>query len=216
MISTKFLLWYQSHRLLRALVLEGLSMAFSMPFLNLSSSVVSSTSSSIHLNLALLISNLNSFVNVKLDSTNFIIWKNQVQNILKATQLLSFVNGTQVCPSSTIINEHNHEILNPAYTNWMLIDSHLLSCLTTTLSPSIFTSVLHCSTSYEVWSVLLKRFTSLSQSHIHQLKNKLSQIVKKDHTMDTYLTQIKSIADQLALVASPVDDEDLVLLILNG
>ncbi|GMQ04334.1 hypothetical protein CsSME_00049783 [Camellia sinensis var. sinensis] len=34
--------------------------------------------------------------------------------------------------------------------------------------------------------------------------------------MDEYLTQIKSIADQLALAASPVDDEDLVLLILNG
>ncbi|XP_028095342.1 uncharacterized protein LOC114295310 [Camellia sinensis] len=34
--------------------------------------------------------------------------------------------------------------------------------------------------------------------------------------MDTYLTQIKSIADQLVLAASPIDDKDLVLLILNG
>lgn len=34
--------------------------------------------------------------------------------------------------------------------------------------------------------------------------------------MDGYLTQIKSIVNQLALAASPVDAEDLVLLILNG
>ncbi|CAL5417798.1 unnamed protein product [Camellia sinensis] len=36
-------------------------------------------------NLVLLISNLNSLVNVKVDSTNYNIWKNQVQNILRVT-----------------------------------------------------------------------------------------------------------------------------------
>lgn len=34
--------------------------------------------------------------------------------------------------------------------------------------------------------------------------------------MEEYLGQIKIISDQLSLVSSPIDDEDLKLLILNG
>ena len=34
--------------------------------------------------------------------------------------------------------------------------------------------------------------------------------------MEEYLNQFKILFDQFALASSPVDDEDLVLLILNG
>ena len=174
------------------------------------------SNSSLPTNLTLLISNLNAFVPTKLDSTNYIVWKSQIHNILKATKLLGFVDGTIICPSSIVIDSNNQEVLNPDYTQWITIDSHLLSCITATLSSSLYTSVIHCQTSHEVWSVLAKRFTSLSRSHIHQLKNKLSRIVKKGSTMEDYLNQFKTISDQLALASAPVDDEDLVLLVLNG
>ena len=60
----------------------------------------SNTSSSSHssaspTNLTLLISNLNASVPIKLGSTNYIVWKSQLHNILKATKLLGFVNGIQ-------------------------------------------------------------------------------------------------------------------------
>ncbi|GMP98213.1 hypothetical protein CsSME_00046184 [Camellia sinensis var. sinensis] len=156
-------------------------------------------------NLVLLISNLNSFVTVKLDFTDYIIWKTHLQNMLRATNLLCYVDGTCACPSATITDSEGKDI-----------DSHLLSCITATLTPTVFTSVVHCKSCQEIWKYLDKRFTSLSRSHIHQLKNKVSSIMKKSESMEDYLAQIKSLADQLALVASPIEDEDLVLITLNG
>ncbi|GMP41149.1 hypothetical protein CsSME_00011345 [Camellia sinensis var. sinensis] len=176
----------------------------------------SCASPSLPSNLTLLISNLSSFVTVKLDSTNYIIWKNQMQNILRATKLIGFVDGSNDCPSPTLSDASNKEVSNPEYLQWMNIDAHLLSCITATLSLAIFSSVLHCKTSYEVWTVLQSRFTSLSRSHVHQLKNKMNHLTKKGLSMDAYLTEFKTIADQLALACAPVDDEDIVLLILNG
>ncbi|GMP63931.1 hypothetical protein CsSME_00025419 [Camellia sinensis var. sinensis] len=156
-------------------------------------------------NLTLLISNLNSFVTVKLDSTNYIVWKTHLQNILRATNLLCYVDGTCACPSATITDSEGKNVINPEFLSWTQIDAHLLSCITATLTPTVFTS-----------TYLDKRFTSLSRSHIHQLKNKLSSIMKKSESMEDYLAQIKSLADQLALAASPIEDEDLVLITLNG
>ena len=113
--------------------------------------------------------------------------------------MIRFIDGSKDCPSSTLIDASNKEVSNPEYVHWMNIDAHLLSCITATLSPAIFTSVFHCKTSYEVWNVLQSRFTSLSRSHIHQLKNKMNRLTKKGLTMDAYLNEFKAIADQLVL-----------------
>ncbi|CAL5431419.1 unnamed protein product [Camellia sinensis] len=153
---------------------------------------------------------------VKLDSNNFIVWKNQWHNILGATNLLSYIDGSIASPSDVIKDVAGIDVLNPDLHQWQIIDAHLLSCVTATLSSSIFTSVCQFKTSHEVWSTLEKRFTSLSRSHIHQLKNKLHSVVKASNSMEDYLSQIKVIADQLSLAGSAIDDEDLVLLTLNG
>ncbi|CAL5326068.1 unnamed protein product [Camellia sinensis] len=167
-------------------------------------------------NLTLLISNLNSFENVKLDCTNYIIWKNQLLNILRATKLLCYVDGSLTCLPLIIFDSSNKEVVNPQYQQWLTIDAHLLSCITATLSPTIYTSICSCTSSFEVWLSLEKRFTSLSRSHIHKLKNQLNHVSKKGHSMEDYLGQVKALSDQLNLASSPISDEDLVLIILNG
>ncbi|KAH7849951.1 hypothetical protein Vadar_025490 [Vaccinium darrowii] len=123
-------------------------------------------------NLALLISNLNAFVSVKLDASNFIIWKSQWRNILKATGLHSFVDGTGVSPPAKIRNSTDQEITNPDFLQWMVDDAHLMSCISGTLSSTIYPVVINCGSSLETWSNIEKRFTTLSRSHVHQLKNR--------------------------------------------
>ena len=139
-----------------------------------------------------------------------------MQNILIATSLLGFVDGTISCPLMTITDSSGSEKDNPEYLQWKIIDAHLLSCITATLSPEIYSSVLHLHSCAEIWTALHKRFTSLSRSHIHQLKNKLNNISKKSDSMENYLSKINALVSQLALVSSFIDDEDLVLLTLNG
>ncbi|KAH7864286.1 hypothetical protein Vadar_027803 [Vaccinium darrowii] len=167
-------------------------------------------------NLSLLISNLNAFVSVKLDTTNFIIWKSQWQNILKATGLYSFIDGTGVSPLAKIRNSSGQEITNPDFLQWMVDDAHLMSCISGTLSSIIYPVVIHCVTSLETWNNIEKRFTTLSRSHVHQLKNRLTATTKGSNTMEGYLQQIKTLNDQLTLAGSQVDIEDLVLITLNG
>lgn len=130
--------------------------------------------------------------------------------------MIGYVDGSISRPPLKITDANGKEVSNEAFQSWSLVDGHLFSCITATLSPAIYTSVLHLSTIYEVWSFLSKRFTSLSRSHVHQLKNKLGSVSKKSKPMEEYLEQIKAIANQLALVTTSVDDDDLILAALNG
>ncbi|KAH7832928.1 hypothetical protein Vadar_001377 [Vaccinium darrowii] len=176
----------------------------------------SSSSLTIPANLSLLISNLSSLITIKLDSSNYNLWKSQFYNLLHATNLAEYVDETKLSPLEYILDKSNTEkIKNPEYAQWKLYDSHLLSCITATLSQSVHASVLHCTSSFEVWCILKKCFTTLSRSHLHHLKNKLSS-VRKTSSIEEYLREIKNIADQLALASSTTDDEDLVLYTLNG
>ncbi|KAF5943563.1 hypothetical protein HYC85_017640 [Camellia sinensis] len=132
-------------------------------------------------------------VTVKLDGSNFIIWQTQISKILRATNLLGYVDGLITCLSSIITDSTGGVVPNPKFLQWTMIDTHLLSCITATLTPVIYSSILqfhHCS---EVWTSLQKCFTSLSRSHVHQLKNKLNSVVKKSNTMEEYLSKIKVI-----------------------
>lgn len=127
----------------------------------------SSSSFSIPSNLSLLISNLSSFVTVKLDSTNYIVWKRQFQNIRCANGLIGYVEGTIECPTTKTVDASSKEVLNASHQEWIVIDAHLLSCITATLTPSIYTAILYFTKSHEVWSFLKRYFTSLSRSHVH-------------------------------------------------
>lgn len=178
----------------------------------------SSSSSSVTIpeNLKLLISNLSSLVTVKLDPTNFIVWRKQVQNILQVTYLFGYLDGTMACPSPITKDSNGKDVVNTEFMKWKIIDSHLLSCLTATLTTPVFSLVLDLSTSREVWLALEKCFTTLSRSHIHQLKDRLSNVSKGTKTMEECLKQIKEIADQLAIASCPIHDEDLVFHILHG
>ncbi|KAI8567465.1 hypothetical protein RHMOL_Rhmol02G0123900 [Rhododendron molle] len=78
----------------------------------------SSSSSSIPPNLNLLVSNLTSFVIVKLDSSNYIIWQCQFQNILRANGLIGYVDGSIKCPPLKVTDANGKEVLNESAQIW--------------------------------------------------------------------------------------------------
>lgn len=153
---------------------------------------------------------------VKLDSKNYIIWKMQVQNILQATYLFGYLDGSINCPASIVQDSNGKDVANLEFLKWKVFNSHLLNCLTATLTTPVFSLVLDLSSSREVWLSLEKCFTTLSRSHIHQLKDRLSTVDKGTKSMEDYLKQIKDLADQLAMASSPIHDEDLVFHVLHG
>lgn len=128
----------------------------------------------------------------------------------------SFVDGTGVTPPPKIRNSSNEEVTNPDFLQWLVDDAHLMSCISGTLTSAIYSVVLNCNTSREAWTSIEKRFTTLSRSHVHQLKNRLNSMTKNTSTMEVYLQQIKGLSDQLTLTGATIDDEDLVLITHNG
>ena len=52
----------------------------------------------------LLLSNMSNLMSVKLDSTNFIVWKHQLSSILKAYSMIDFVDGSVPSPTQFLTN----------------------------------------------------------------------------------------------------------------
>lgn len=73
-----------------------------------------------------------------------------------------------------------------------------------------------CNTTVELWSTLLKTFSSSSRAHLTELQRQLQTVSKGNSSCSEYLQKIRRVADELAFAGSPISDEDLVLAVLNG
>lgn len=137
----------------------------------------------------------------------------------KAHSLFGIVNRSKPCPAKFLRNDEG--VLsteeNPAYTQWIAQDSALIALINATLLKVAYSFVIGCKSSNEVWIALEKRFSSLTRSHIHELKTSLHTVTKNSNeSIDDYLIRIKELVDKLATVSIVIDNEDLLLYTLNG
>jgi hypothetical protein len=91
-----------------------------------------------------------------------------------------------------------------------------MSLISATLSPSAHSLVIGQSSAHGMWTVLLKRYISVSCSNIMNLKKQLHDVKKNTDTITQYLQCIKEAIDKLAAVGNLVDDEDLLHIMLKG
>lgn len=165
--------------------------------------------------LAFLVSNFHSLVTIKLNAENFLLWKTQVLNALRANGFIEYVRGTVGPPPSQIRDSSNNLVTHHAFLTWTLIYNQLLSCLTTTLSSTTMPLVLGLEHASDVWNNLENRFNSLSRSNLHGLKRTLFNFTKTE-SMDKYIDDIKVCAQKLSAVGYEVDDDDMVFHAING
>lgn len=165
--------------------------------------------------LAFLVSNFHSLVNIKLDGTNYLLWRIQVENVMHANGFYGYLDGSIVVPPPKLRDAEGTETLNPAYTLWCLIDSQLLSCLTASLSTATLPYVLGLRHATEVWFSLSNRYNALSEAHVQELRTQLYNH-SKTSTVAIYIDKIKELAQKLAAAGSPIDDNELVFHTLCG
>lgn len=184
-----------------------------------SSGAASTSTSTVTLpsSLAFLVSNFHALVNLKLDSGNYLLWRTQVMNALRANGYIEYLDSTKPSPEPTIVDSSNPRVRlpNPEFVLWTLIDNQLLSCVTSSLSSTTLSHVLGLTHVCQVWDALEHRLNSLSKSRIHELKNKL-YTVKLKGSMDEYIDEIRGYEQQLQAVGYHVDDDDLVFYALKG
>uniref|UniRef100_A0A2N9IHB0 Reverse transcriptase Ty1/copia-type domain-containing protein n=1 Tax=Fagus sylvatica TaxID=28930 RepID=A0A2N9IHB0_FAGSY len=149
-----------------------------------------------------------------LTTSNFLTWKFQITHILQAYSLLEYVECSSSCPSKFL--DSDQEQIAPDYLQWIARDKALMSLISATLSPSAHSLIIGQSSAHGMWSVLLKRYTSVSRSNIMNLKKQLHNVKKNTDSVSQYLQKIKEARDKLAAVGTIVDDEDLLHIVLKG
>ncbi|XP_060671035.1 uncharacterized protein LOC132800778 [Ziziphus jujuba] len=134
--------------------------------------------------------NVASQAPLKLTDSTYFPWHAQFDSLRNAYDLYGYLDG---------------------FTPYNL----LLNALQASLTPKISHLVSGAKTSAEVWTKLATQFAKLSRSHIMSLRQRL--IKQQGHrSVLEYLLDIKTAANELALLHMPVIDEDLILYVLNG
>ena len=183
-----------------------------------SSTMASSSTASINLinQPLLLLSNMSNMMTVKLDSSNYIVWKHQISMVLETYSLFELLDDTQPILEKFLTEGSVTAILNPEYSIWKSKEKALLTFISSTLTPFVLALTVGCHSAKEVWKVLENRFSSISRSHIMNLKGELHNIRKGCDSVDLYLQKIKVVRDKLMAVGIILDDEELLHIAIKG
>jgi len=68
----------------------------------------------------------------------------------------------------------------------------------------------------QAWDTLVKMYSTNTQARKMQLKQELHILQKNKMNINDYSTKVKNLADVLASIRAPIDDQDLVVVTLNG
>lgn len=160
-----------------------------------------------------------SCVTLKLNDSNYLLWKTQFESLLSSQKLLGFVNGAVVSPPATRVVLHgmeNVEEPNPLFEAWFCTDQLIRSWLFGTLSEEVLGSVHTLSTSRDVWISLVDNFNKSSVSREFSLRRSLQLLVKKDKPVASYCREFKAICDALSAIGKPIDESMKIFGFLNG
>ncbi|KAJ1685430.1 hypothetical protein LUZ63_016820 [Rhynchospora breviuscula] len=158
---------------------------------------------------------LNLPIHTKLSRSNFLAWRSQIEPLLHAYGLSSFITSPALSPSA--VHPVTGQVqLNPDYLSWYKQDQMILAWLRTSLSESVLAQVVSCSTTFDLWRHLTQSFSASSRARLTELKTRLQTATKGGSSCSEFLQQIRATADELTFVGSPVTDQDLVLTVLRG
>jgi hypothetical protein len=85
-----------------------------------------------------------------------------------------------------------------------------------TLSSTAISYVIGCVSSHDMWIQLKDRFSTITKARIFQMKSELQTIKKGSDTVSQYLQKIKDARDHLSAAVVYFEDDDIVILALNG
>ncbi|KAK9074377.1 hypothetical protein SSX86_006975 [Deinandra increscens subsp. villosa] len=147
---------------------------------------------------------------IKLTHQNYPVWRRHVHSSLIGLDLAGFLTGDTPAPAKT-----KNSTTNPDYTLWVRQDQAIFSAMLGSCADEIQPLIASAATAKEAWDRLATSFANESRSRIVSLKTRLTTNSKGNRSITTYLNEMRKIADELALVQSPISDEDLMVYILS-
>ena len=163
-----------------------------------------------------LISTVSSSVNVKLDDSNYLTWHFQMELLLNGHGLMGFVDGSHACPPRFGKCDGVSTVESDDFNVWKMHDRALMQLLTATLSPSAVSCAIRSTSACDLWVRLKEQFSIVTRAMIFQMKSELQNIKKGTDSISQYLQHIKEARDYLFTAGVQFDDDDIVILTLNG
>uniref|UniRef100_A0A2N9J786 Retrotransposon Copia-like N-terminal domain-containing protein n=1 Tax=Fagus sylvatica TaxID=28930 RepID=A0A2N9J786_FAGSY len=165
-----------------------------------------------------LLSNITNYVTVKLDHTNYLMWKFQITGILDAYSQLDHIEDPIPCPCKFLLSETGAitQEISHLFLQWKARDKTLFSLISSTFSPSAISLVMGQTTASRIWKIIVNRYTSVSQSSIVNFKRELNSIKKNSDSVTEYLQKIKEARDKLVSIGVNIDDEEILHIVLHG
>ncbi|KAJ9692772.1 hypothetical protein PVL29_011723 [Vitis rotundifolia] len=166
---------------------------------------------------------LGQSLTIKLDRNNFLIWRNQMLNVVIASGFDDILDGTRPCPphflpdpNSTSATTFKSPVVNPEYITWQRQNRLVMSWIYSSLTESMMTQIMSYNTAHEIWKSLRQSFASASRAHIMELRLHLQTIRKGGLSMLDYMLRIRNICDNLTAVGELVSEQDQIMAILGG
>ncbi|KAL4290646.1 hypothetical protein GQ457_14G002830 [Hibiscus cannabinus] len=158
----------------------------------------------------------NKRVNICLNESNFLLWKQQVVLTIRGLGLEGFLDGSIHVPSKTVRNSAGADTLNPLYLQHVKQDSSLASWLLSTISPHVLPQLVGADTTTAIWKSVSKLYSTLSTTKVMNLHCRLRSMKKGAQTMTEYTMAIKQIYDLLASCGNSISEIEHIATILNG
>lgn len=151
--------------------------------------------------------NIKSHVPATLDlgDSNFSTWRIFFNIAFRKFGLVDHIDGTVDA----------HAMLGDA--EWTQIDTCIVSWLYSTLSVDLLRAVLQPDdNAYTAWTSIASQFLDNAVQRTMQARQALHALHQADMSITEYCGQLKSLADTLRDVGSPLTDQDLVVNLLSG
>ncbi|GMJ07461.1 hypothetical protein HRI_004415300 [Hibiscus trionum] len=108
----------------------------------------------------------NKTILIRLDDTNYLLWRQQVFFTIESLALVDHVDGTLSIPPQNIRSKGGNIVVNSEYVAYKQQDYALCSWLLSSIGSSILPSLVSCKTALEIWEKVQQLFFVSSTTRI--------------------------------------------------
>lgn len=154
---------------------------------------------------------------IKLSSDNFLLWKDQITPLAWSQGYTGHLDGSNPAPPVTIKASSDGQIATAIdYDSWLTKGQFIIVRINSILSPEILAQVLDIPIAHQLWISLYDSYAQQSEAHLIHLRQELQNCCRGSQSIQDYLTKLKNIFDQLAIIQQPLDEVDKTHYVLNG
>ncbi|GMI73173.1 hypothetical protein HRI_000986600 [Hibiscus trionum] len=92
----------------------------------------------------------NKTISIRLDHTNYLLWRQQVLFAIESLALVDHIDGTLTVPSQNVRSEGENTVPNEEYVAYKQQEFALCSWLLSSIGSSILHSLVNCKTALEI------------------------------------------------------------------